>query len=193
MLMTNDNVRLYPHDRILGATIVRLVPRFVYPNHITVLRLILIPFVLYFIWSHSWNIAFWLFIFTAFTDALDGTLARLRKQITLWGTMADPVADKLLVGSVVVLIVAQEINILFAAVIVAIELMIVIGAFYRKRKGIYSSANNYGKIKMLLQIIGLSFLLLARVAGFELAVPFGVGTLSLAIVFALISLFTYGV
>lgn len=193
MLITNRNVRLYPHDRILGATIVRLVPRFVHPNHVTVLRLFLIPVVLYFIWIESWTIGFWLFLFTAFTDALDGTLARLRRQITLWGTMADPVADKLLVGSVAVLIVAREINVLFAAVIVAIELMIVAGAFYRKRKGIYSSANGYGKIKMVLQVVGLSFLLLARVAGYDLFVPFGVSTLSLAIVFALLSLFTYGI
>lgn len=191
--MTNENVKLYPHDRILGATIVKLVPKWVHPNHVTILRFFLTPIVLALVWIHAWEWALGLFLFTAFTDALDGTLARLRKEITLWGTMADPIADKLLVGSVVVLFVAREINVLFATLIIVIEILILGGAIYRKRKGVYSSANGYGKIKMFLQILGLALLLAARLFGFELAVPFAIGTLSLAIVFALISLLTYGI
>lgn len=175
----------------MRLVVIPLVPKWVHPNHITVLRLIMIPVVVYCIWFMYWEWALSLFLIAAFTDALDGSLARLRKKITMWGTMADPVADKLLVGSVVVIFVAREINIWFSVLIIVLELMILAGSYYRKRKGIYSSANGAGKIKMILQVIGVCLLLLARVFGVQLAVPFAIGTFSLAIVFAMISLVTY--
>jgi CDP-diacylglycerol--glycerol-3-phosphate 3-phosphatidyltransferase len=192
MLITNENVRLMPHDHLLAKTVLRLIPRSVHPNHVTILRFLLIPFVLYYFWLEQWGMALGLFLFTAFTDALDGSLARTRKQITVWGTLADPFADKLFIGSTVLLFVAREINPLFAAVIVLIELMIVAGALYNRRRGRYSSANEYGKIKMILQCLGVALLLVAKILGVELAVPFAIGTFSLAIVFAIVSLLTYG-
>ena len=79
-----------------------------------------------------------------------------------------------------------------AAVIVIIELMIVAGAAYNRHLGRYSSANEYGKIKMFLQCLGVVLLLVGKIAGIELAVPFAVGTFSVAIVFAIVSLLTYG-
>lgn len=190
--MTNDNIRLYPHDRLFYRMFVRFVPNFLSPNDFTKLRFVLIPFVLYFLWFEQWTWALILFSVASLTDAIDGTLARMRKQITLWGTMADPVADKCLIGSVVVLFVAKEINVLFAVIIIILELLTVAGAWYRKRKGVFSSANNFGKVKMLLQVLGVGLLLLAKVFGLEMAVPFAVGTLSVAIVFAIVSLLTYG-
>ncbi len=191
MLMTNENIVLAPFDELLGAVFVRFFPQWLRPNHLTVLRMLLTPIVLWLLWIEQWPWAFGLFLFAAMTDAWDGAQARLRKQITLWGTMADPVADKLLIGSVVVLFVAKEVNFLFAIVIISMELLIVAGALYRRRQGRYASANGYGKIKMFLQILGVSLLLLAKLAGLPLAVPFAVGTLSLAIAFAVISLLTY--
>ncbi len=191
MLMTNENIRYFPHDRLFEYTILKLVPRFIKPNHLTVLRIILIPFVVYFFWTENWAWALPLFLFAALTDAMDGSLARTRKQITLWGTLADPVADKLLIGSAVVIFVAREIHPLFAVVMILIELLIVVGALYRKRRGLYASANNYGKIKMLLQVIGVSLLIVAKLAGVSLVVPFATATFALAIAFAIVSLLTY--
>jgi len=190
--MTNENVRLFAHDRVMAKTILPLVPRWVHPNHVTILRMVLTPFVLFALWLEAWPIALPLFLVTALTDALDGSLARVRKQITLWGTVADPAADKILIGSVVILFVAREINPIFAALIVVVELVIVLSALYRRSHGVYASANEFGKIKMCLQVTGVSLLLLARLLGFQLAVPFALGTLGLAIVFALVSLVTYG-
>ena len=189
--MTNESVKLYPHDYLLAWILVPLTPKFVKPNHLTVLRILLIPFVLAALWHESWYWSLGLFLFAALTDAWDGSLARLRKEITLWGTMADPVADKLLIGSVVVLFVAREVNVIFAVTIVIIELMLVIGAYWRKRQGRYGSANGYGKMKMLLQVIGVTLLLIAKLFGAETAVPLAVGTFSLAIVLAIVSLITY--
>lgn len=193
MFMTNENVRLYWHDKMMEKTILRLIPRNVRPNHVTMFRVFLIPFVLYYLWIENWDVVVPLFLFTAMTDVIDGSLARTRKQITTWGTIADPVADKLLIGSVVVLFVAREINPAFAAVILALEIMIVATAvFRRKRRGEYISANWAGKAKMFLQCAGVTALLVAKASGVDLFVPVSIGTLSLAIMFALISLYTYG-
>ena len=193
MYMTNENIRFFPHDRLMAKTVIRLIPQSVHPNHITIVRFFLIPVVLWFLWHHDWGWALGVFLFGAFTDALDGSLARVRKQITLWGTIADPVADKLLIGSIVVIFVAREVNPLFAAVIIIMELMIVLGALIRRHRGHLVSANEYGKLKMVCQVIGVSLLLLAKIAGFQLAVPFAIGTFAIAIVFAGVSLLTYGI
>src|SRR5579862_3821640 len=120
MLMTNENVREYPHDRLLKVTLLPLIPDWITPNMVTVLRALLIPFNLYYVWREDWMIAVPFFLLTAFTDVIDGSLARTRKRITLWGTIADPIADKLLIGSVVILFVAREIDVAFAAVMLII-------------------------------------------------------------------------
>lgn len=191
--MTNENVRLFWHDAFLDKTVLRLIPRDVRPNHVTILRVLLIPVVLYYLWLENWDVVVPLFLFTALTDVIDGSLARTRKQITTWGTIADPIADKLLIGSVVVLFVAREINPAFAVVILALEIMIVVTAIIRrKRRGEYISANWAGKAKMFLQCAGVTALLVAKASGLDLFVPVSIGTLSLAIMFALISLYTYG-
>ena len=193
MFMTNENVRLYWHDRVLQYTILRLIPRRVLPNHLTILRVILTPLVLWYVWQEQWQVVLPLFLGVAFTDVLDGSLARTRKQITAWGTIADPVADKILIGSVVFLFVAREINPIFALVIIVLELAIVITALIRrKRRGEHISANWAGKTKMFLQCAGVTSLLVAKWFGVDMLVPVSTGTLSLAILFALISLYTYG-
>ncbi|MFA4955063.1 MAG: CDP-alcohol phosphatidyltransferase family protein [Patescibacteria group bacterium] len=193
MLMTNENAHLYFHDRILAKSLLKLIPREIKPNHLTVLRVMLVPVILYFLWYEQWHVVVPLFLFAALTDLLDGSLARTRKQITMWGTVADPVADKLMIGSVVILFVAREVNSVFAGIIVFVELAIAVTALVRRaRGGEFISANWYGKIKMLLQVIGVASLLIARWSGADMFIPFSVGTLTIAIVFALVSLYTYG-
>ena len=193
MLMTNENVREYPHDKVLKYTLLPLIPDWITPNMVTVLRAILVPFNLYYVWREDWAVAVPFFLLTAFTDVLDGSLARTRKEISLWGTIADPIADKLLIGSVVILFVAREINVMFAAVMLIIEGLIALMAYRRFSKGDISSANWFGKIKMFLQCTGVTALLIARWSGIVMFVPFSKGVLSLAIVFAIISLYTYSV
>lgn len=192
MLMTNENIRYYPHDWVFKYTLNPLIPKQVLPNHITVLRFLLIPFVLYFLWIEDWKAALAMFLIAALTDALDGSMARVRKEITMWGTVADPIADKLLIGSVVVLFVAKEVNPIFSMIIVVMELLILAGAVHHHRNHKLVSANGYGKLKMFFQVAGVTILLAAKLVGFQLAVPFAIGTFSVAIIFAIVSLLTYG-
>lgn len=192
MAFERDPKKLFPQDHLLRYTIVPFIPKSVTPNAITILRFIGTPFVLFFLVTEQYNIGVPLFLFFAFTDALDGSLARLRHQITNWGTFYDPIADKLLIATVVLVIVFQHIHPLFALLIVVIELMIVTGGYRLRRQGKVVSANVFGKTKMFLQVAGVTFLLIAVWAGIDLFMPISVGTLSLAIAFAIISLYTYG-
>lgn len=191
--MTNETVRLFPHDHILKWTILPLIPRWIKPNHITLFRLLATPFVvlLLVLKYYAWGVP--VFFFVACTDAVDGSLARVRKQITPWGTFYDPVADKVLIGFMIILIVMQYINFWFGFLIIGMEVVIALGALYGKYRGRKAAANVYGKIKMCMQVIAVTFLLLAAWLGVDLFIPFSVGTFSVALVFAMISLWTYGI
>ncbi len=187
-----DPSKLFPHDYLMRYTIVPLVPRFITPNMVTILRFICIPFVLYFLAIEKYSVGVPFFLIVAFTDALDGSLARIRNQITEWGTFYDPVADKILIASDVLLVVVKHVNLVFGLIIVFLELLIIVGGYIQKSRGKVMSANIFGKTKMVLQVTGVGFLLIALWAGYDLFIPVSIGTLSLAIVFAVISLFTYG-
>lgn len=191
-MFERDPHKLFPHDHVMRYSFVPLVPRFITPNMVTMFRIVCTPIVLWLLYLESYSIGVPFFVLVAFTDALDGSLARIRNQVTEWGTFYDPLADKILIGSVVLLVVVQHVNIIFGLFIVLVEVLIVLGGVLRKKGGKIVSANVFGKTKMILQVLGVTLLLLALWMGFDLFIPVSVGTLSLAIVFAVISLFTYG-
>lgn len=191
MLMTNDNVRLFPHDRLMGALFVRWIPKWIRPNHWTVIRFLFTPVVLFYLWQERWGETIGLFLFAAFTDVLDGSTARLRKQITMWGTAADPIADKLLIGSVSLVFVARVLNIWLALAILGMELLVISGVLYRRYKGKISSANAFGKTKMFLQVCAIMLLLLARATDQILLAPIALFLFLLSFFFAFISFLTY--
>ncbi|MCC7357378.1 CDP-alcohol phosphatidyltransferase family protein [Candidatus Uhrbacteria bacterium] len=192
MLMTNENVKLTIYDPILAKTILVLIPQWIKPNHFTIARICITPGVLYAIWSGNWTWSISLFLLAAATDFIDGSLARTRKQITMWGTIADPVADKILISTAVIVFVAREINPIFSLIIITLEILISLTNLYRKLNGSMISANWAGKTKMFLQCVGVLGLFCAKLFDIDLFVPFSIGTFSLAIVFAIISLVTYG-
>lgn len=68
------------------------------PNSITILRLILIPPIIFSLLFDRYKLAFSLFCIAGFTDAIDGYLARKFHWISRWGSMVDPLADKLLMA-----------------------------------------------------------------------------------------------
>jgi cardiolipin synthase len=69
------------------------------PNQITLLRLIFIPFVIMSVFDGDWLWALGLLVAAALSDALDGLLARTLHQQTMLGQYLDPIADKLLLSS----------------------------------------------------------------------------------------------
>lgn len=96
------------------------------PNIISSLRLIAIPLVLLCMWERDLTWALLLFITAAVSDFLDGLLARLLKQKTLFGMYLDPIADKLLLSSsFLILAMTGEVPWLVTNLVLARDLAIV--------------------------------------------------------------------
>ncbi len=185
--------KIYPHDRFLAATILRLFPNKIHPNHVTIFRFLATPIVILFLYFGNYIIGFWFFLLAAFSDAIDGSLARTRNQITEWGKVYDPLADKILIASMIFIIVLKTIGFWTSIVIIGLEVIIIIAAWIRKMEGRIIQANVWGKIKMILQVLGVSVLLLVIIYDWAALLPFASGMLYLAIVFAVISLLTHGI
>ena len=177
-------------DRIIAATFLKVIPEQVTPNQITKFRLISIPFVIFLFSFEYYQVGTILFLFSAFSDALDGALARTKKKVTSWGTFYDPIADKLLIGSVSIIVVSKYISLGLAASIILLEILLVSLAYVRY-KGKIVPAKTMGKTKMVLQCFGVIFLLLSIVFNIPILLVIATYTLYLAIVFALLSLFVF--
>ncbi len=188
---SRDLTKLYPHDYVFKAVILPFIPKFVYPNHITVLRFLMTPVVLWFLYNENYIWGVPLFVIAAATDALDGSLARVRKQITPWGIFFDPVADKLLIGSVALVVALRYFHpaIVFAALL--LDIMPSLRWASRRYAGTVMAANVWGKAKMFLQFSSLTLLLLGIVFHVPILIDLGELILILAIIFAGIAVATY--
>ena len=144
------------------------------PNVITVTRILLIPvFIGLYMVQQDWSIfaASVLFALAALTDWLDGYLARRLNQTTPFGAFLDPVADKLIVVSALIVLVAYHSNIwLTIPGLVIVGREIVISALREWMADMDDSvavAVSYlGKIKTTAQMIAIT-LLLAQPVGVE--------------------------
>ena len=128
-----------------------------WPNRITLIRIFLVPILLVFLISpHGWYpmIAATIFVIAAFTDWLDGHLARSTNQITRLGQLLDPIADKLLVTSALVSLVGRQvIPAWVVAIILCRELAITGLRALAADSHIIIAAEVYGKYKMVFLII----------------------------------------
>ena len=186
----NENIKVTIVDKFLAATFLKLIPEKVTPNQLTGFRFLSIPFVLYCFLTGHYLIGTILFAFSAFSDAIDGALARTRKQITEWGIVNDPIADKLLIGTVAVVVIAKFMAVWLATLIIFLELCLIM-LNYRRFKGKVVQAKLAGKTKMVLQCLGVISLLLyvlTKVPAFFLVSEILLG---FAVFFALVSLFVY--
>jgi cardiolipin synthase len=97
------------------------------PNIITLLRMVLVPVVVWLIITGQPVFAFWLFIFAGLTDAVDGFIAKQFNQSTILGAYLDPVADKLLLISIYVTLgVTDAFPAWLVILVVSRDLMIVV-------------------------------------------------------------------
>jgi cardiolipin synthase len=99
------------------------------PNALTLLRLLLIPVQVALLAQHRYDTALLLFAFSAASDVADGFIARHWNARTRFGAIADPIADKLTMLAVTLMLAAQGwLPLWLAAAIVARDLVIVAGA-----------------------------------------------------------------
>lgn len=155
-------------DRIIAALFLWAVPSVLTPNHITLFRIVATPPTIILLLFEQYTIGIPLFLFVALTDALDGALARTRNMITDWGRIFDPVADKLLVIPALAILMVKNLPIGLVLLIVALELFVMGAALVWRNRGGVISANMGGKVKMMLQVVGIFLLLLSLWLGFPL-------------------------
>jgi CDP-diacylglycerol--glycerol-3-phosphate 3-phosphatidyltransferase len=162
-------------------------------NLLTLSRILLIPvFVMLFLSPTPERSLAAALVFTiaAVTDLLDGYVARRRGQITKLGKLLDPIADKLLVLSGLILLVQfDRIPALVAIIIIAREVAVTGVRAIAASEGIVLAAETIGKWKMAMQVIAIVLLILE--GSFEvLAQPLhllGSGLLYIALALALVS------
>jgi len=138
------------------------------PNTLTILRMLLVPGIVFALLRESYGIALVIFLFAGASDGLDGFIARRFNLYTPLGALLDPLADKLLVvSSALVLGWLGRIPWWLAATIVGRDLVIVAGAIaYYKRAGhLEMEPSMLSKLNTFLQI-SLILVVLADGAGF---------------------------
>ena len=136
------------------------------PNKLTILRILLVPFIiLCFYLPASWGmwVGVVLFIVAAATDTIDGRYARAHGQVSNFGKFMDPIADKLLVNSVLIMLtgrglVPAVVTILFIAREFVVSGLRLVAA----NKGVVLAAGSLGKIKTTLQDIALPFIMVGH-------------------------------
>jgi len=134
------------------------------PNLLTLSRILLIPvFVILFATPAPDQslVAAIVFVVASLTDWLDGYLARRSGQITKLGKLLDPIADKLLVLSALILLVnVDRVSALVAILIIAREVAVTGIRAIAATEGMIIAAELTGKYKMVLQVIAIVFLIL---------------------------------
>ena len=99
------------------------------PNILTVVRLMLTPYVLYLLWQRQYPLVIGLFIAIALTDVADGYIARKFNAKSNVGAILDPIADKtLLSGMFLVLAITQSIDAWLVIVVLGRDVLILLGA-----------------------------------------------------------------
>ncbi len=180
-------------DRLIAKTLLPFISRAIRPNAVTVFRFVCIPFVIYFLLREEYLWGTIIFIIAALSDALDGAMARVRHQITGDGKFLDPLADKLLIASTAIILISRYISWELALLIILLELMIVSIAIYKKRtkKKVVIQAKSSGKIKMVLQCVGIILLLFFILTKIPVLLTISEAVLWFAIGFAVFSMFAY--
>lgn len=165
------------------------------PNKLTVLRVIMIPFFVFFLlWQGGENrtfrlIALALFIIASLTDLLDGKIARKYNLVTNFGKFMDPLADKLLVCSALIcLIELGELPAWMVLIIISREFIISGFRLVASDNGVVIAASYWGKFKTTFQMLMIIVLILNLGGVFDMI---GLMLTWIALILTVVSLIDY--
>lgn len=134
------------------------------PNQLTISRILLVPVIVVLLMFPSRWVCFAagaLFALAGFTDLVDGYIARRTNQISSLGKFLDPLADKMLVSSVLIMLVQVGwVPGWVAIVIICRDIMVTGLRAIASDEGIVIAADKYGKLKTVLQLVALEPLIL---------------------------------
>lgn len=126
------------------------------PNILTIVRFLLIPLILYFIFTNQYVAAFIMLTISGLTDVLDGIIARKFDCITNFGKLVDPLADKATQIAILVALTVQGIIPLWMLIVVFVkEFAMIAGASFLYGKEIVVSSRWFGKLATVLFYVAI--------------------------------------
>ena len=133
------------------------------PNILTIIRFLLIPFIIFYIFTGNYILAFLFFTISGLTDIADGFIARKFNLISNFGKLMDPLADKLTQISTLTSLVIIGIIPLWILIIVLLkEFIMIVGASFLYGKDVVVYSKWYGKLATVLFYVAIVFSLLAK-------------------------------
>jgi CDP-diacylglycerol--glycerol-3-phosphate 3-phosphatidyltransferase len=174
------------------------------PNKLTILRILMTPVFLFLLlpgwYSQFLSMDKWgryaaavVFIIASVTDLLDGRIARKYNLVSEMGKFLDPIADKLLVNSALIaLIKTDNLSVWIVFIILAREFIISAFRLVAANQGVVIAADNLGKIKTTIQIIGIVAILIydfpvSLITDF----PVGMTLMHISVIISIISAINY--
>ena len=165
------------------------------PNRLTVARMVLIPVMVALMYPNTPvcnTLATIVFALAAFTDFLDGYIARKNHLVTNFGKFMDPLADKLLVISALICMIEVDlVSSWMVIIIVARELTVSILRAIAAADGKVIAASGGGKLKTISQMIAIPLLLLGAQFGSNILLSIGNITILIATLLTLYSGWEY--
>jgi cardiolipin synthase len=160
------------------------------PNLLTLLRICLAPFLVSAILEDRFLLSFILFLIAGLTDALDGALARLLKQRTMLGQYLDPVADKLLLSTLFLVLMHKGLIPARVTVLVFgrdVGILVVAAILYAAVGRREFRPSIFGKINTIAQVSAVSAVLLHQLVSAPWVVNFRMVALDATMVFTVVS------
>lgn len=158
------------------------------PNALTLVRIFLVPVLVVFliVVPEPFNVtAAVVFLAAAFTDWLDGRIARRTRQVTTLGKLLDPIADKLLISaSLISLVQVGRAHAWMVVLIVGRDLAMTGLRAIAAAQGVVIQASDFGKATMTAQVIAVALLILSWPAW---SVPLGQAVLLVAALLSMVS------
>ncbi len=133
------------------------------PNVLTMIRLLLVPLyvVIFLAETGAHGFSALIFLVASATDVLDGYLARKLNMSTRWGQLMDPLADKCMQLAVILtLFSAKLVPGWFLGILVAKEVIMIVGGVFLYSKKTYVKANHVGKLNTVVLFLVMTLLLL---------------------------------
>ena len=160
------------------------------PNILTAIRMLLIPVIFYFALQENYILAVVFLTLSGLTDVLDGYIARKYNFITDFGTLFDPLADKLTQVSTLIVLVIQGIIPIWILIIVIIkEILMIAGAAFLYDKNTVVGSRWYGKAATVLFYVAILFSMLDK--QFTLGLTFTIYLYYIAVALTIFALYMY--
>jgi CDP-diacylglycerol--glycerol-3-phosphate 3-phosphatidyltransferase len=156
--------------------------RWTFSNALSALRMVLVIPAAIALGNGMSGLAIGLFVLAAVTDVLDGYLARRLDEVSEFGKIIDPLADKVFVGVIVVqMLVMGLLPLWFVAAVLARDILILLGGiYYERRTGVVLPSNYPGKIAVVILSTTL-LLIVAGVTGLTIEIFYAASLLLMAI------------